>query len=79
MRWRSAWKLLMATPNCLRVFMYSAVMATVLSITPTASAQAAAMPMSMACSSAARPSAVIRLAGAFVELQIGGAAPSCVP
>ena len=35
-RWRSAWKLAMATPNCLRVFMYSAVSSRVLSITPTA-------------------------------------------
>ena len=35
-RWRRAWKLAMNTPNCLRWFMYSTVIASVLSITPTA-------------------------------------------
>ncbi len=34
MRWRSAWKLAIVTPNCLRVFMYSTVSATSFSITP---------------------------------------------
>jgi hypothetical protein len=78
MRWRSAWKLLMATPNCLRVFMYSAVMATVLSITPT---------LRRSCGNAdvdgvfraARPSVVIRLAGAFTSCRSAARAPSCVP
>src|SRR5450830_1223746 len=73
-RCRSAWKLAMATPNCLRVFMYSAVMARVLSITPTASAQALAMPMSTACSSAVRPSRVISVAGGILQRHFGGAA-----
>ena len=73
MRWRSAWKLLMATPNCLRVFMYSAVMATVLSITPTASAQAAAMPMSTACSRAIEAIGGDQAGRRVRELQIGGA------
>ncbi len=77
-RWRRAWKLAMATPNCLRVFMYSTVIASVLSITPTASAQWAAMPMSTACSSAARPSIVTRLAGAFSSLTSAARLPSCV-
>jgi hypothetical protein len=50
-----------------------AVMATVLSITPTASAQLAAMPMSMACSSAARPSVVMSAGRRVHELQVSGA------
>ena len=36
MRWRSAWKVASVTPNCLRVFMYSTVSATSLSISADA-------------------------------------------
>ena len=78
-RWRSAWKVAIATPNCLRVFMYSTVMASVLSITPTASAQAAAMPMSTACSSTGRPSAAISVAAALSNTTSAARLPSCVP
>ena len=68
MRWRRAWKVASVTPNCLRVFMYSAVSSMVRSITPTASAQVQAMPMSTACSSAVRPSWVSSVAAASRRL-----------
>ena len=69
MRWRSAWKVAIGTPNCLRVFMYSTVIATSLSIAPTASAQSAAMPMSTARSSAAKaaPGATSSIAGGVLQ------------
>jgi hypothetical protein len=79
MRWRSAWKVAIGTPNCLRVFMYSTVSATSLSIAPTASAQSAAMPMSTARSSAAGLARRQQLdARGAVQHQLGRAAPSCV-
>ena len=77
-RWRNAWKLAIATPNCLRVFMYSTVMAKVLSITPTASAHKAAMPMSTACATASWPLRVTNAAGALLRTNSAARLPSWV-
>ena len=77
-RWRSAWKVEMVTPNCLRWFMYSVVSFSVCSIAPTPSAHRQAMPMSTACVSAVRPSVVIRVAGALSSLTSAARASSCV-
>ena len=80
MRWRSAWKVAIGTPNCLRVFMYSTVSATSLSIAPTASAQSAAMPMSTARSSAgmASPAGSSSMPLAPFSTSSAALAPSCV-
>jgi hypothetical protein len=80
MRWRSAWKLAIATPNCFLVFMYSTVIATSLSIAPTASAQSAAIAVSAASSSTtkAAPGATSSIAAASFMTRSAPLAPSWV-
>jgi hypothetical protein len=78
MRWRSAWKLAMHTPNCLRVFMYSTVMAT--SLVHHAHGFGAGGGNAGVHGQFQRGQAVggDERGRGVDELHVGGAAPSCV-
>jgi hypothetical protein len=74
MRWRSAWKVAIVTPNCLRVFMYSAVSAIVLSMHAHGFGAGGGDADVDGVLQAGRPSAVTSVAGASLKLDLGGAA-----
>ena len=81
MRWRSAWKVAIGTPNCLRVFMYSTVMRDQLVHRADGlGAERGDADVDGRARAPARPRRQEQLDGGGVrQHQVGGAAPSCVP